>query len=890
MKSRARGSAARERWGVAVSKAARTAAAMAVFAAIILSNAASDAVAGNATIELPKEAVARKTLDNGLTIFAKESSPKGLVAIDVKILAGSSLEDEFLGSGISHLVEHMVFKGTKTRGPGEIEREIKSYGGIVNGSTTADITSYYLLLPSENLSKGLGVLKDMLANAAFDNKELLKEKEVVLKEIDLNEDEPQSRLIKRLYETAYLRHPYKYPTIGYARRFKALTRDDILKYYNSSYAPNRMVISIVGGIDPSQAISEAESVFEDLRQPNYASVGPLPAEPVQLDTRRVEEDSRVNLAYLAMGFHSTAILDEDLFALDVLAMILGRGNNSRLNTSLFKQKKLVYSISAWNSTPKDPGLFAISAILDKENAEKAENAVLNEIALIAKDGVSEDELNAARMMVLADFIKSLDTVDAQAYDIGLNYTLTGDPDFSRRYVKGVQAVTKEDVRRVADKYLRSSNLTTALLAPKGPGGTPVRKEPAAAGTAAIKDTLPNGLRVVLQRETKTPTVSITAAMLGGLMAENESNNGISRLTAHMLLKGTASRNEEKIEGYLEKRGGSIAAFSDMSSAGVRLEVLKTDLGEALDLLKDILTNPTFPQDELEKERTVTLAQIREEDDDIFSSGFNALRKEVFGRSPYALRYTGEAKTVGSLSRDDLISFHKSHAVPGNIVLSVAGDIDPKETLAIIRDKFSALPPGKIMIDVPKGERLSKERARRITMDKEQSLVLLGFETIPVQGDDRYALEIVCSALSGTSGRLFDQLRNRRGMAYALGCAQKLGMGRGYFAFYVATSKENVDAVKKALAEELEKVRQGGITDEELALAKKELRVSRLASRQTNDFNSYATALDELYGLGYDNIERYDSRIEKVTKDDVKRAAQKYLDPEARAEITIVPSS
>lgn len=873
---------------MAVSKSTRAFAGFIVTFIILSFAAACSLGAGQATIELPKEAVSRKVLANGLTVLAKPSPPQGLVAIDVKILAGSSLEGEYLASGISHLVEHMVFKGTSARGAGVIEREIKSYGGIINGSTSSDITDYHILLPSEYLPQGLAVLKDMLSSAIFDDKELAKEKEVVLKEINLNEDEPQSRLIKRLYETAYLRHPYKYPTIGYAKRFKALGREDLISYYNRLYVPNRMVISIVGGVDALDAITKTEAAFVDFRAPDYGSAGPLAQEPTQIDQRKLEEASRANLAYLAAGFHSTGILDEDLFAMDVLAMILGRGDNSRLNTSLVKNKRLVYSVSAWNSTPRDPGLFVIIATLDEAKVDGAEGAIMDEVARLRRELVSDQELASARRMVLADFIASLETVDAQANDMGLSYMLTGSPDFSRHYVEGAQAVTKEDVKRVANKYLKGSNLTVVRLVPAGPAKSAAAPAAEARDDSIKSQELPNGLRILLHKDAKTPTVSITAAMLGGLMVEGQEDNGISNLTAQMLLKGTKARREHQIKGLIEELGGSANAFSGFNAFGVKIDILKNDLETALDITKDILANSEFQQEELEKEKALTLAAIREEDDDIFATGVNALRKTLFGKRAYGLRYIGEEPTIKTLKREDLMAFYKKYVVPDNMALSVSGDINIDETLAMIKAKFSDLSPKKPQIEVPEGSRLTKSETMPIQMDKAESLILLGFETTSVKGSDRYVLEVLGSVLSGHSGRLFDELRNRLALAYALGCAQKLGLGRGYFAFYIATTKENSERARKALEDEIDKVRRNGVTDEELALAKRELRVTRQVARQENGFYSLSAALDELYGLGYDNLYRYDAAIEKVSKEEVKAAAQKYFDPAACAEVVISP--
>jgi len=840
-------------------------------------------------IEFPEKAVTRKVMDNGLTVLARRGTPDGLVAIDVKLLAGSGLEKEYLGSGISHLVEHMVFKGTKTRGVGKIEEEIKSYGGFINGFTSSDLTSYRVILPSRFLPQALEILRDMLANASFDEAELAKEKQVILKEIKLNEDEPQGRLIKRLHETAYARHPYKYPTIGYEKRFNELTRNDVVTYYDRMYVPNRMVISIVGGIDEKTAIGEVEKVFENFRAPNYGISDLVDSEPVQMDARQVDDQSRASLAYIAIGFHSTSVLDEDLFALDVLSMILGQGNNSRLNTSLVKNGKLAYSATSWNYTPKDTGLFVVQLVLDKDHIDAAEKAARAEIAKLRTQEVTDAELDGAKRQALSDYIASLQTLDSQAHDIGLSYMLTGSAEFSRRYVNGIQSVTKADIKKAANKYLRDPGMTVVRLLPVGYE----RKSAVRADTGAVSDTiqkseLANGLRVLVRRDMKTPAISITAAFLGGLIAETASDNGISNFTANMMLKGTKMRPEKDIQGYLEKLGGSIKGFSGFNAFGIKMDVLKPDLPVALDLLQDIISNSEFPADEIEKEKRLAVAAIREEDDDIFATGINALRSILFANSPYGLRQLGTERTVTSFNRDAISAFFKKMCVPNNLVISISGDIEPEAAAELVRAKFSGLVRADVSLPPTDAISIAMTAALPLHMNKEQSLVLLGFETVPLKDPDRYTLEVLSSVLSGYSGRLFAELRSKDPRAYALGCFNKAALDKGFFVFYVATTKESVDAVRTTILDEIRRIRKDGISEDELVYAKRELVSGRLIAEQSNSFYSFTSATDELYGLGYDTLYKYGSRIDAVTKDDVQRAAQKYLNPDEHAEVTITP--
>ncbi|MCX5686314.1 MAG: pitrilysin family protein, partial [Candidatus Omnitrophica bacterium] len=625
-------------------------------------------------------------------MLAKAGPGRDLVAIDVKVMAGPGVGTEYPGTGISHLVEHMLFKGTQARKPGDIEKEIKSYGGVINGSVSQDLTDYHVTLPSEYLGTGLILLKDMLTGASFDSKEFEKEKEVILNEMRMNMDDPDAQIMRLLNETAYMRHPYRYPPIGYETVFRRLTREDAVKYYKDMYAPNNIVISIVGGMAAPEAIDTAAGIFADLCQPRYGIVGPTPAEPRQIAERSAEKEFETNLAYLAIAFHSTSLFDKDLFSMDVLAMILGKGDNSRLNRTLLKTKRLVHSIACWNYTPRDPGLFVITAILDKEKLEEARIAINEEIAKLKDGKIDDDELETAKRMVIADYIFSRENIEDEADNLSTDYILTGSYAFGARYVDSVQKVTKEDVGRAASAYLRKENSSIAMLLPKGyrMPSSPAALEPKPQEYEVKKETLANGLRILVRKNDLMPTASITAVISGGIAGETTSDNGISNLTARLLLKGTATRKEGDITGAIERLGGNINAFSGFDGFGVNIEILKPDIETALILLKDILTSPAFPEAQLEKEKSIALAMIKRDNDDIFDMGFNRMRKELFALSPYGLRILGEDGSVKSIKREDVVNFYKRCFTPESVVISVSGDVEPDKIFERLKGLFAGI--------------------------------------------------------------------------------------------------------------------------------------------------------------------------------------------------------
>ncbi len=838
-------------------------------------------------IELPDEAVSKKVLDNGLVILAKASDPRDLAAIDIQIKVGSSLEGEYLGSGISHFVEHLLFKGTRTRKQGDIEREMKSLGGFLNAGTSMDSTDFHVTVPSENLEKALGILKDMLANASFDEREFKRERDVILKEIKLYNDQPENQAAKSLYRTAFITHPYRYPVIGFEERFLQLKRDDLIKYYNRMYVPNRMVVSVVGGVNGAMEMVEKE--FKEFKPSDYQPVVTA-EEPPQVMKRTVESKDDINLGYLAIGFHSTSIFDKDLFAMDVLAMILGRGNNSRLVSSLVKEKRLAYSVSSWNYTPRDPGLFVITALFDKKNAEEVQRQISEEINMIKSGQLADDEISSAKRMVLSDYIFSRQTLEEQSRDVSSNELLTGSYDFSRRYIDGIQSVTKEDVKDAAAGYLTERNMTVSLVMPRDIAqgtGKPERETPGIKDSIE-KEILSNGLRVLLRENRKTPTVGITVAMLGGVGSEDAEDNGISNMASRMLLKGTSTLKEDMIKGAFDSMGGSISAFSGMSSFGVNISILKDDLDRGLGILHSILTDSVFPQDELDKEKELVLAAIKDDDDDIFQRGVNALRRDLYPDAPFGMRYLGEPGTVSAMTRDKLLKFYGTYSAANNIVISISGDIDKADLLKKISGLFKDMKRRDIPPSPATVKQISGVKARKISMDRDQSLLLNGFLTCGIRSDDRYPIDVICSILSGNSGRLFTELRDKMSLAYTLGCAPRFSMETGYLTFYVATTKEKLEESRRALLGQINAIRNAVVTDAELELAKRERLTGYEIDMQTNDFVSFQSAIDELYGIGHDNIFKYKEAISKVSKLDIKASADKYLDPGSCAEIEISP--
>ncbi len=829
----------------------------------------------------------RKVLDNGLVLLVKEIHTAPIISLRAYVRTGSATEEPFIGSGVSHVVEHMLFKGTETRKVGEIEKEIRSYGGDFNAFTTTDLTAFSIIVDRSHFKEALSVLADALMHSSFEPEEFQREKEVVLKEVRMNRDDPSRRIHSLLWETAYQSHPYRHPVIGHESLLSRLTRDQVYQFYRTVYVPNNIVLVLAGDLDREEAVQEAEKIFQPFERTLFQTPVSLP-EPPQRGRRFAREEADVELTRLMLGYHTVSVSHEDLYPLDVLAILLGQGESSRLETVLRKGRQLVYAISASNQTPKDPGLFVISALLDEGKLSDAKAAIEEEILRFKDHPVSGTDLEKAKRQVLADFVFGRETTEGEAADLAENEIYVGNPLFSQTYVQEISKVTAESVQRVARRYLQTENQTEVLLVPKKKQEEALSPRETVSNPPVTPVRLPNGLTVLLRRDTTHPIVFFQISFLGGLRAEQEKTQGISRFVSELVLKGTARWSEKELSEWLDQKGASLGTFSGQNSFGVQLKVLSSDTWEALDRLQEIVSSPSFPLEEIEKEKTRTLALIRAQEDQIFTVASNKLRQLVYERHPYRFNELGSDETISQLSREEILSFYEKARVAPQMVIAVFGDFDIDRMRRELEKRFATLPAQTHPITPPQEPAQTSPRALTEERPKVQAVLMVGYPICPLTHPDRPAFEVLSQYLSGGGGKLFFEIRDKKGQAYTLGAYPVWGLDPGFYLFYVGTTKEEVEFVEKRLFEIIRKLQEGVPDAEEVDLAKKSLAGMHRVSLQTNTALAFESSLDALYGLGYDAYLHDEEEIEKVTPEDLSRIANTYFRSETVSIVRILP--
>jgi len=832
----------------------------------------------------------RTVLDNGMIVIVKENHAAPVVSLHAYVRAGSIYEREYLGRGISHNLEHLMSSGTQKRTKEQINQIIEEIGNVSNAYTTRDHASYYVTTASSYFDTALDVLSDYIQNASIPQAEVDSERGVILNEINMGKDDPDSRLYYLFSSTMFRDNPVGVKTIGYRELFEKTTRDDIVNYYKRMYVPNNTVFVVVGDIKASDTLGKIKESFKNFQRGPFPDLS-LPPSQGQVSKRYAEEEMDVQVAYEMIGFPTISLSHKDLYPLDVLAYIMGEGRSSRFYKKIKDEKQLVYAISSSSYTPAyDPGgYFGVSAVLDPGNLNEAQKAILDELFKLKTEFVSDEELEKAKRLKESEYIFSQQTVEDQAQTLGGDELSTGDMNFSQRYLEGIRSVTKEDIKRVANEYFHDDKLTVAVIKPaSAEKEKPAEAEKVSEGSVKkiiinkITDPLSSqveGITLLVKENHTVPIVSMRAMFLGGVRFENEKDNGVSNFTSGMLIKGTKTRTAQQIAEEMESIGGAISPISGNNSFGVSVSVLKRDIDKGLDMLSDVIMNPSFDPKEIEKKRKEILAGIKQQDDDPFSLAAKLCKQTLFKTNPYRFMTIGSAETISNMKQEDLVEFHKKYCIPNNMVIAIFGDIDANEVTSKVEKTFEKFQYVKFTPpQTPAEEPLTS--IRNVEMQKEitQAVIYMGFPSITVYDNDRYNIEVLDAVLSGVSlpgGRLHERLRSNQ-LVYVVHAYNMAGLDPGMFIIYAGTTPDKLDTVMSIIKEEIEGIQKNLISDEELDRGKKMCISIKQIGLQTNSDQAFTMGLDELYKLGYDNIMHYEEQINAVTKEDVKRVAEKYL--------------
>ncbi|MFH1075303.1 MAG: pitrilysin family protein [Pseudomonadota bacterium] len=822
---------------------------------------------------------------NGLSALIREDHASGVVACHVLVKAGSLNEGERTGGGLSHYLEHVVSGGTTSRHTeAEIKDLVREMGGASNAYTSYDQTAFYINTTKDHYLNAMSLLFEYVTDCRFNPSEYEREKPVILEEFQMGGNDPDQILWYLFMKTAYNVHPVRIPVIGERDVFMAMGRSDLMAHYKRWYSPSNIVVTVVGDVNKEKTLRTLLTLAGGLKSvssPPYL----LPDEPPQLAQRMVERISPIaKLTRVQMGFRTIRLTDPDLYPLDVLAVILGDGQTSELCRKVKEEKELVLGIDASSWTPDFvEGEFLISMTLDFPKMSAAMDAVEGVLQKVQKDGVEKKALERAKQKVVAGHIFSNQSAAGQARQISSDWAKTGDPYFSDKYVERIQLVTRDEIRRVAKKYLKEENLTVAVLRPSEASAKviPDRGSGDNKGLSCkvVKTKLENGMTLLIKRIPAVPIVTLQYFVKGGQRYEPADLPGISNFMASLLTKGTKKRTREEIAAGLEDRGGGIGSGSGSNTIFVKASALANDFDKALEILADVLLNPTFPEVEIEKERKEILLEIKQLDEDWTEEIDRLFRKNYYVRHPYKNDILGTPKAVQGFSRDMIIEFYRTVVSPQNSVLAVYGDIDPEKIKEKVEAAFHGLASDSYSVEPKLGlevENIFKDRMVTQKNQKTSCAIFLGFNGMALLDPDRPVVDVIDAIISGIgypSGWLQDALRgDKESLVYYVHAYPVFGIDAGFFGAVAQTSVSNYETVLAKMKEQFQRIRSSEVDEVTLARAKGMCITMRDLSLETGAAQAASDAANELVGLGYDYNKKYPELIKKVRVSDVRRVA------------------
>ncbi|HEU4595813.1 MAG TPA: pitrilysin family protein [Pyrinomonadaceae bacterium] len=926
-------------------------------------------VPGGVEFVVEEDGVREYRLSNGLKVLLVENRVAPVVTFLVLYRVGS--RNEAVGyTGATHLLEHMLFKGTPTFNKErrtQIAATLQKVGADYNATTWYDRTNYFETVPSDMLELAVRLEADRMRNSFIADTDRQSEMTVVRNELERGQNEPMLVLDEAIYAAAFREHPYHHPTIGWRADVENVPTARLKEFYDTFYHPNNATAIVVGDFDSHRALSLVGEHFGA----HPASTEPIPEvytdEPKQEGERRLVVRRSGELPLVQVAFRTPAALgqtrvlsntelaarslnppaDNDIYPLVVLSTALATGVTSRLYQALV-ETELAVSVDARVDQFRDPGLFNIYATASPNvEPQRVEEVIHRELARAA--GETDDaEVEKAKRQIAAHVAYERDGTSNVALQMSEAESVA-DWRFYRDYAANVSRVTTEDVRRVASTYLNEDNRTVGHFIPKQSGSNgsdgaranslktthtphgwkyhhdPEAGEEAASGDGAgveesgagkphadgeespvsssfinhppadasgfasrvARTELETGAVLTLVENTATPTVSLRGSLRAGSYFEPKDKPGLARVVAGMLERGTRRRTKLELARDLESVGAEVEFSADPFAVQISARALAQDFPALLSALAEMLREPSFPADELEKLKQQLVAAIQEQQSDTRSRAYERLSQTIFDEANPFYTHAGErlVESINSITVEDARAFHEKFYGGRSLILAVAGDVRAAEAQRLFEAAFASFGgPESVEINVTDPE--PREVAGRefvLLQDKANVDILLG-AAAPLRRDARdfYAATLANGALgeSTLSSRLGLQVRDVEGLTYGIGSrfrAPSLAAGPWYIS--VSVNPGNVERAIESALRVLKEYVEHGVREDELEDEKSSAIGSFKVSLSTNGGIASALWNAEFYRLGLDYIDRYPQLINAVTVAEVNAAIRKYFRPD-----------
>ena len=847
-------------------------------------------------------------LENGLTVLVKEDSRFPLVSVRLFVKAGSAWEKPE-EAGMSHLLEHMVFKGSKTSGPG-VDKRVENAGGSMNAYTSYDMTTYLTDLPSAKWKDAMTAVRDLAFDPLLRQADLDAEREVVIAEKKQRGDSPMTKLFQTALAHTLKGTPYETPVIGTEKALRGVTPDMMREYIRRRYDPRDMVLSVAGDVKATEILAEAKTLFGGYENHNVLKVEPS-IDPATLAHGLVAdvEAGPWDKAFVSLSFPLPGMKDELLPAADVLAHLLSGDDTALLPRKFRIEKPVADNVSASAMSFERAGAFIILAQLDSDKVSEYLTSLGKTLAGLKASDFTDDQIARARLNLEDSYLRGLENVANIAETMGSEYFYDPSSVGGERYLEAVRGVNRQRIQQVIDSWLRPDALTVAALVPQGKNGqaavddasarTALAQGWPAAGKAATAETrvarddqnlrsevvdLGGGRKLVLLPDRSLPYVSATLSFSGGELLASDKEEGLAALTAAALPTGTKKRDLNDINVYLSGRAAGLSAGSGLRSFSVQMDAPSRFAPEVFSLMKEVLEEPAFRDEDVERVKREQIASIVSGEQSAMGLLGRHLRHFLFEKGSYAHRSEGDPAAVAKYTSKDVESFWNRQKVRP-WVLSVAGDFDRAEVESFVK----SLPAPSEKALESEAPVWNGERTWRMTLPgRNQAVYLMLFPTVGADDADRAALRLLSESLSGFTGKLYQELREKRSLGYSVFPVDWAGKDVGFLAFGIIASPENLDKAKASFEAIVRDLRENPLPEETLNRAKAVAEADFYRARQSRAMRAGEGAANILNGHDLDYGRQCLEAMKAVDASTLRDMARKYLDLNKVYDLRVTP--
>lgn len=845
-------------------------------------------------------------LKNGLKVLLVESHKSPVLSIQMWVKTGSA--DEKKGEeGISHFIEHLVFKGSQKFNVGEIAAAVEAAGGELNAYTSFDQTVFYVTISKEFQNVGLEVISEMMGFPKFDEKEIDNEREVVIEEIKRSNDSPHRQASRLLFETMYTKHPYGVPVIGYSENIYNVSRKTLLNYFHSRYNPKNMTLVIAGDFKGAEMRRKVEAYFGSFPA-NRLRVVKRAKNPVAKRPSLVVKTAPFQETIVHLAFPSPKAAHKDVAALEMFALILGQGESSRLNQRMRMNEHLVNFAGTSVFLARDPGFLAVSMSLNENDMAVALAALREELLKALSEPITAEELRKALTNLASEQFYTQETVDGLARNFGHYQDLFGDPSHFEKFLRQAQKLTPTDILKVARKYLAAGNFSLVIQTPaekagiepiaakwiketnaalkKAAGRKPkavkpargkkisfVFRKPADVEPRVERQVLPNGIVLITRPSFETPVISVRCAALGGSRLETPANQGATELLSRVWTAGCGPFNELEVNRKIDEMAASLSSFAGRNSEGLSMSCLRTFEAEMLNLFCLSYKEPRFEEAAVKREIKAMLEHVKLRRDNPAQMCVLDFMKNLFPNHPYGRDPYGDESVIEGLTSQ---SVRDVYGMKSGLTIVASGALEPKEFRKRLEDALGDVKPGKganplFPIQYPKSEVRTFQESK-----KEQSHLILGYPGLTLKDPQRYTLQVMQAILAGQGGRLFLELRDKASLAYSVSPMRMEGLEGGYFGAYIGCSPEKAEKAIRMMRDEFSKLYEHKVPETELARAQRYLIGKHDIELQKNSNITSAILFDEIYGIDHMETYKFSERIRAVTADSIMALAKRLF--------------